>query len=383
MMQKIGILGSTGSIGTQALDIISDSEDYQVEYLSCLSNFDKLVEQCFKHHPAKVCIVDKNKEKLLINSLKGENIEVLSGFEGLWELSKEPVDLMLNSIVGSDGMKPSIIALENDIKLALANKESMVMAGWLIKEIQKNKKNSIIPVDSEHSAIFQCLRGEKLEDVKRIILTGSGGPFRQKNINEFGSITLNEALNHPNWEMGSKITIDSATMMNKGLEYIEAYWLFDLPCDKIDIVVHPQSIIHSMVEFIDGSIKAQMGEPDMKVPIQYAFTYPLRIKNSINKFDFMVNNNLTFEEPDLNKFPCIKLAKDALLSGGSHQVVLNVANDFLVGNFLNKRIHFTDIPKMIEDCISRHSPIESPTLDEIDSLSIWTKEYLNKEVLNA
>tara|TARA_Y100000996_G_scaffold204520_1_gene160430 strand:- start:756 stop:1907 length:1152 start_codon:yes stop_codon:yes gene_type:complete len=383
MMQKIGILGSTGSIGTQALDIISDSEDYQVEYLSCLSNFDKLVEQCFKHHPAKVCIVDKNKEKLLINSLKDENIEVLSGFEGLWELSKEPVDLMLNSIVGSDGMKPSIIALENDIKLALANKESMVMAGWLIKEIQKNKKNSIIPVDSEHSAIFQCLKGEKLEDVKRIILTGSGGPFRQKNINEFGSITLNEALNHPNWEMGSKITIDSATMMNKGLEYIEAYWLFDLPCDKIDIVVHPQSIIHSMVEFIDGSIKAQMGEPDMKVPIQYAFTYPLRIKNSINKFDFMVNNNLTFEEPDLNKFPCIKLAKDALLSGGSHQVVLNVANDFLVGNFLNKRIHFTDIPKMIEDCISRHSPIESPTLDEIDSLSIWTKEYLNKEVLNA
>jgi len=383
MMQKIGILGSTGSIGTQALDIISDSEDYQVEYLSCLSNFDKLVEQCFKHHPAKVCIVDKNKEKLLINSLKGENIEVLSGFEGLWELSKEPVDLMLNSIVGSDGMKPSIIALENDIKLALANKESMVMAGWLIKEIQKNKKNSIIPVDSEHSAIFQCLKGEKLEDVKRIILTGSGGPFRQKNINDFGSITLNEALNHPNWEMGSKITIDSATMMNKGLEYIEAYWLFDLPCDKIDIVVHPQSIIHSMVEFIDGSIKAQMGEPDMKVPIQYAFTYPLRIKNSINKFDFMVNNNLTFEEPDLNKFPCIKLAKDALLSGGSHQVVLNVANDFLVGNFLNKRIHFTDIPKMIEDCISRHSPIESPTLDEIDSLSIWTKEYLNKEVLNA
>ena len=383
MMQKIGILGSTGSIGTQALDIISDSEDYQVEYLSCLSNFDKLVEQCFKHHPAKVCIVDKNKEKLLINSLKDENIEVLSGFEGLWELSKEPVDLMLNSIVGSDGMKPSIIALENDIKLALANKESMVMAGWLIKEIQKNKKNSIIPVDSEHSAIFQCLKGEKLEDVKRIILTGSGGPFRQKNINDFGSITLNEALNHPNWEMGSKITIDSATMMNKGLEYIEAYWLFDLPCDKIDIVVHPQSIIHSMVEFIDGSIKAQMGEPDMKVPIQYAFTYPLRIKNSINKFDFMVNNNLTFEEPDLNKFPCIKLAKDALLSGGSHQVVLNVANDFLVGNFLNKRIHFTDIPKMIEDCISRHSPIESPTLDEIDNLSIWTKEYLNKEVLNA
>ena len=383
MIQKIGILGSTGSIGTQALDIISDSQDYQVEYLSCLSNFDKLVEQCFKYHPAKVCIVDKNKEKLLINSLKGENIEVLSGFEGLWELSKEPVDLMLNSIVGSDGMKPSIIALENDIKLALANKESMVMAGWLIKEIQKNKKNSIIPVDSEHSAIFQCLKGEKLEDVERIILTGSGGPFRQKNINEFGSITLNEALNHPNWEMGSKITIDSATMMNKGLEYIEAYWLFGLPCDKIDIVIHPQSIIHSMVEFIDGSIKAQMGEPDMKVPIQYAFTYPLRIKNSINKFDFIINNNLTFEEPDLNKFPCIKLAKDALLSGGSHQVVLNVANDFLVENFLNKRIHFTDIPKMIEDCISRHSPIESPNLDEIDSLSIWTKEYLNKEVLNA
>jgi len=383
MIEKIGILGSTGSIGKQALEVLSDNRQYQVEYLSCFSKIDELINQTKKHHPQKVCVIDKTKESELVDALKGENIEVLSGFDGLWELSKMPVDLMLNAIVGSDGMKPSIIALENNIKLALANKESMVMAGWLIRDIQKMNQSEIIPVDSEHSAIFQCLIGEKKEEIKRVILTGSGGPFRKKDIKDFNTITLKEALNHPNWEMGSKITIDSATMMNKGLEYIEAYWLFDLPCDKIDIIIHPQSIIHSMVEFLDGSIKAQIGEPDMKVPIQYAFSYPSRIQNLIEPFDFIKNNKLTFESPDLNKFPCIKLAKEALISGGSHQVVLNVANDLLVQRFLNKKISFTDIPKMIESSILKHSSIDSPNLDEIDGLSDWTKGYLNSEVLNA
>ena len=383
MMEKIGILGSTGSIGQQALDVICDNERYQIEYLSCFSNIEKLVKQAKQMRPQKVCVIDKTKELELISNLKGEGIEVLSGFDGLWEISKIPVDLMLNAIVGSDGMKPSIIALENNIKLALANKESMVMAGWLIKDIQNINQSEIIPVDSEHSAIFQCLKGENQKDIKRIILTGSGGPFREKDIKDFNTITLKEALNHPNWEMGSKITIDSATMMNKGLEYIEAYWLFNLPYDKIDIVIHPQSIIHSMVEFIDGSIKAQIGEPNMKVPIQYAFSYPSRLQNSIAPFDFIKNNKLTFENPDLNKFPCIRLAKEALISGGSHQVVLNVANDLLVQSFLNQEICFTDIPKMIENSISKHSPIDSPNLDQIDELSNWTKEYLKYEVLNA
>ena len=297
------------------------------------------------------------------------------------EISKSNVDFMLNAIVGSDGMKPSLIALENNIVLGLANKESMVMAGWLIKDIQKDNQSKIIPVDSEHNAIFQCLVGEKEDNIKRVILTGSGGPFRIRDINTFDSVKLEEALNHPNWEMGAKITIDSATMMNKGLEYIEAYWLFGLSVDKIDIVIHPQSIIHSMVEFIDGSIKAQLGEPDMKGPIQYALSYPSRIKNEISTFDFTKNNEITFEAPDLNKFPCIKLAKEALSSGGSHQVVLNVSNDLVVDKFLNKKIMFNDIPKIIEKCISNHDSIAHPDLDDIDNLSNWTKEYLNKQVL--
>ena len=383
-MKKIGILGSTGSIGTQALELIRNNDKFNVSYLSAHSNFKLLAEQAVEFCVESICISDSQYLEPLKNELKGHNIEILCGEKGIDELSnRDSIDLMLNALVGYSGMLPTYNAVKCGTDIALANKESLVAGGELIINELKKSESKLFPVDSEHSAIWQCMVGEKNSEIKKLILTGSGGPFRKLDIEQFPSIKKEDALKHPNWEMGSKITIDSATMMNKGLEYIEAYWLFDLPCDKIDIVVHPQSIIHSMVEFIDGSIKAQMGEPDMKVPIQYAFTYPLRIKNSINKFDFMVNNNLTFEEPDLNKFPCIKLAKDALLSGGSHQVVLNVANDFLVGNFLNKRIHFTDIPKMIEDCISRHSPIESPTLDEIDSLSIWTKEYLNKEVLNA
>ena len=381
-MKSIGILGSTGSVGKQTLDVIRMNTDkYKVNYLSCFSQAQKIIEQAKEFHPKKVCIIDQTKESILIEALKNENIEILSGFEGLMEISKSNVDFMLNAIVGSDGMKPSLIALENNIVLGLANKESMVMAGWLIKDIQKNNQSKIIPVDSEHNAIFQCLVGEKEDNIKRVILTGSGGPFRIRDINTFDSVKLEEALNHPNWEMGAKITIDSATMMNKGLEYIEAYWLFGLSVDKIDIVVHPQSIIHSMVEFIDGSIKAQLGEPDMKGPIQYALSYPSRIKNKISTFDFTKNNEITFEAPDLNKFPCIKLAKEALSSGESHQVVLNVANDLVVAKFLNKKIMFNDIPKIIEKCISNHDSIARPDLDDIDNLSNWTKEYLNKQVL--
>jgi len=381
-MKKIGILGSTGSIGTQTIEVIDKFKEYHIEYLSCFNNYKKIIEQAKKFKPKKVCIVDSTLEKKVSKSLKNESIEVLSGYQGLKEISKQNVDLMLNAIVGADGMEPSILALENNIPLALANKESIVMAGWIINEIREKNNTILLPVDSEHSAIFQCLLGEKSENIQRIILTGSGGPFRTKSFNTFNSITLEDALNHPNWDMGNKITIDSATMMNKGLEFIEAFWLFGISKNKIDIIIHPQSIIHSMVEFSDGSIKAQMGEPDMKVPIQFSLSFPNRYFDKIKPFDFTSNNKLTFEKPNLQKFPCIRIAKDALSSGGSHQVVLNVANDQAVFKFLNKEISFLDIPLIIESCINKHHVISKPTLDDIRELSLWTKNYIIKERLS-
>ena len=380
-MKTIGILGSTGSIGTQAIEVVKKFKNYQVEYLSCLCSASKIIEQAKEIKPKKVCIVDSNLEHEVSNALKNENIEILSGYEGLYEIAKQKVDLMLNSIVGADGMLPSILALDNNIPLALANKESVVMAGWIMNDIKKKNNSVLLPVDSEHSAIFQCLMGEDYKNIERIILTGSGGPFRLRSLDTFNNITLEEALKHPNWSMGNKITIDSATMMNKGLEFIEAYWLFGVEQSKIDIVIHPQSIIHSMVEFSDGSIKAQMGEPDMKVPIQFSLSYPDRYIDRIKPFNFIDNNNLTFEDVNLAKFPCIRIAKEALSSGGSHQVVLNIANDEVVAKFLNKEISFMAIPRIIEDCINRHEAIKSPNLDEIKNLSLWTKEYINKEMV--
>ena len=380
-MKNIGILGSTGSIGTQAIEVIDKFQEYNIEYLSCFNNSKKIIQQAKKFKPKKICIIDSNLENEVVTSLKNENIEILSGFDGLRELAKQKVDLMLNAIVGADGMEPSILALKNNIPLALANKESVVMAGWIIKNIIKNNNSILLPVDSEHSAIFQCLLGEESKHIQKIILTGSGGPFRTRDFDTFSNITLEQALKHPNWNMGNKITIDSATMMNKGLEFIEAYWLFDVNEDQIDIVVHPQSIIHSMVEFTDGSIKAQMGEPNMKTPIQFALSFPNRYLSQVESFNFFDNNNLTFEKPNLQKFPCIRIAKDALLSGGSHQVVLNVANDQAVFKFLNKEISFMDIPLLIENCINKHDIINKPTLDDINNLTLWTKDYIKKGAL--
>ena len=380
-MKTIGILGSTGSIGIQAIEVVKKFKDYQIEYLSCFSNADKIIEQAKEIRPKKVCIVNSDLEKKVCSALKGEDIQVLSGYQGIRELAKQKVSLLLNSIVGADGMEPSILALESNIPLALANKESIVMAGWIMNDIKNKKNSTLLPVDSEHSAIFQCLMGEDYKNIKRIILTGSGGPFRARNLDTFKSITLQEALKHPNWSMGNKITIDSATMMNKGLEFIETYWLFEVKQSQIDIVIHPQSVIHSMVEFSDGSIKAQMGEPDMKVPIQFSLSYPDRYTDKVNSFNFIDNNELTFESVDIEKFPCIRIAQDALSAGGSHQVVLNVANDQVVAKFLNKEISFMDIPKIIENCINKHQEISTPTLDEIKTLSSWTKEYINQEII--
>ena len=286
----------------------------------------------------------------------------------------------MNGLVGAAGMEPTLNAVKVGVDVALSNKESLVMAGDIINRTKEKTGASIYPVDSEHSAIWQCLTGEKLEDVRRIILTGSGGPFRARDLKTFSDITVNEALNHPNWDMGNKITIDSATMMNKGLEVIEAHWLFNFSADEIDIIVHPQSIIHSMVEFKDSSVKAQMGVPDMKVPIQYALTYPHHAVATWDELDLVQVGQLTFEEKDLDRFPCIGLAYEALRSGGTTTAALNIANDNAVNNFLEDRIKFTDIPWLIEETCAAHDWIEHPNLEELLKLEHWATEFVRNAV---
>lgn len=379
-MKKIGLHGSTGSIGTQALNIIRNS-NFKVSYLSAYSNSDLLIKQAKEFQPNSICIVDKSKVDIIKQKLNSIDIEILSGNEGLKELSsRDDIDLMLNALVGYSGMIHTYLAAKNGIDIALANKESLVVGGQIIKnEIAKSKSN-LFPVDSEHSAIWQCLEGEKINDVKKLILTGSGGPFRSLKKSKFYQVKKEDALKHPNWSMGSKITIDSATMMNKGLEVIEAYWLFDIEIDKIEIVVHPQSIIHSMVEFIDNSIKAQLGKPSMTIPIHYALNYPGRFINNDEKFDFYNNSNLTFEKPDLDKFKCIKLAYQALKSGYSYPVVLNVANDMCVNYFLNDKIQFMDIPYYIEESLNAHKAVEINEIDSIFNIIEQTKNYIKEKV---
>jgi 1-deoxy-D-xylulose-5-phosphate reductoisomerase len=315
------------------------------------------------------------------DQLQRLDIEVLSGREGLLEIARrDDIDLTVNGLVGAPGMAPTVAAIEAGVDVALSNKESLVMAGDHINALLLEKDVQLLPVDSEHSAIWQCLTGEQMDQVNKLILTGSGGPFRTKDISEFSSITKAEALKHPNWDMGNKITIDSSTMMNKGLEVIEAYWLFNMGADDIDIVVHPQSIIHSMVEFVDGSVKAQLGLPDMKIPIQYALTYPDHGDVHWDALDLAKIGTLTFEVPDLEKFRCIQLAYDALRAGGSHPVVLNVANDTVVYAFLEEQIQFVDIPVLIEETIAAH-PIEAhPNLDDIQVLTTWTQNFINEKI---
>ena len=382
-MKKIGILGSTGSIGTQALDIIKSNNNFEVSYLSAYSNIELLVKQTKYFKPKAICIVDKTKTDLLSQQLSTLDVEIFSGEEGLKELScRDNIDLMLNALVGYSGMIHTFLAAEKGINIALANKESLVVAGKIITDKIKHTKSKLLPVDSEHSAIWQCLEGEDIHQVNKLILTGSGGPFRTMDITKFKNITKNEALRHPNWSMGSKITIDSATMMNKGLEVIEACWLFDIAIKNIDIVVHPQSIIHSMVEFIDGSIKAQLGKPTMNIPIHYALNYPKRIANDTSKFDFLNSPDLTFEKPDLNKFKCIKLAYQAFSSGDSYPIVLNVANDLCVAAFLSDKIKFIDIPSYIEDALEVHNSCNINNIDAIFNTIQSTQKYIKNKIGN-
>ena len=379
-MKTISILGSTGSIGTQTIEVIQRMDDnFQVKYLSAYHNVGLLIHQSELLKPLAVCIGDESKVDILKSALI--DVEILSGRDGLLELaSRDDVDLMVNGLVGAPGMEPTVNAIKSGVNIALSNKESLVMAGDYINTLLSENDVSLYPVDSEHSAIWQCLAGEKINQVKRLILTGSGGPFRTLRKDKFTNITKAQALKHPNWSMGNKITIDSATMMNKGLEVIEARWLFNIGADNIDIVVHPQSIIHSMVEFNDGSVKAQLGVPDMKIPIQYAITYPNHANVYWESMDLAKIGTLTFEEPDLEKFRCIQLAYDALCAGGSHPVVLNVANDTAVYAFLNNQIHFIDIPIFIESALADHPIVSHPDLGDIQELTTWTQQFIKGKI---
>ena len=381
MTKRISILGSTGSIGQNALKVINHLGDgFEVKYLTAARSSEVLIEQVRKFQPEAVAVVDSIAANEVKEALSGSGVKVLSGREGLLELaSRDDVDVVLNGLVGSAGMEPTIRALEAGIDVALSNKESLVMAGELIENIKKETGAEIYPVDSEHSAIWQCLQGEDTNSIRRIILTGSGGPFRTRPLEEFLDITLEEALNHPNWKMGNKITIDSATMMNKGLEVIEAHWLFGVGREQIDIVIHPQSIIHSMVEFSDGSIKAQLGLPDMKLPIQYALTYPERVEADWVDAKFSDISYLTFEEPDLVKFSCIRLAYEALQRGGSAPAALNVANDNSVAAFLAGEISFTEIATLNEMALVEHDWTSQPDLDFLLELESWGKQFIDNK----
>lgn len=368
--QNLVILGSTGSIGEQALEIVDEHSDrFNVLALSCNTNWLKLAEQVNIFQPRFALLCNPDYLEDFKDALKVD-VEIFTGTDGLNELAAlEEADVILNSLVGFSGFEPTCRAIKAGKKVALANKESLVVGGAIINRLLKEHSGTLVPVDSEHSAMLQCLVGESSESINKLIITASGGPFRQWPAEQMKDITVKDALNHPNWSMGSKITIDSATMMNKGLEIIEAYWLFDLPLSKIEAVVHPQSIVHSVIEFVDGSSKAQLGPPTMKVPILYSLTYPDRISLEAPTLDWREAFDLNFEPVDYEKFPCIKLAIDAIEEGGFKPAVLNAANEVAVERFLNEEIPYIGISNIIETCLERlHSKAELTiqTLKEID-----------------
>ena len=366
MKKGIAILGSTGSIGIQALEVISDNNDlFDVEVLTANENSQLLIKQAKLHNPNSVVIVNENKYDEVYSALNPLNIKVYSGKNSLEQIiESEKIDVVLTAVVGYSGLIPTINAIKNGKKIALANKETLVVAGELITRLSLEYGAEIIPVDSEHSAIFQCLVGEEKNPIEKIILTASGGPFRGQTREELISITKEQALKHPNWSMGAKITIDSATLMNKGLEVIEAKWLFNLTKKQIDVVVHPQSIIHSAIQFEDGSIKAQLGLPDMKLPIQYALGFPYRIKNKFKRFNFLDFSKLTFEEPDLKTFKNLALAYKAMESGGNAPCILNAANEVAVNAFLKNEIAFLKMPDLIDNCLEKINFVKNPTLED-------------------
>ncbi|MFD2555597.1 1-deoxy-D-xylulose-5-phosphate reductoisomerase [Sphingobacterium tabacisoli] len=363
--KNIAILGSTGSIGTQALDVVRSFPDrFEASVLTAANSVDILIEQALEFKPKLVVILNEQHFNTVKSALATINCQVLVGEEALIEAAEfADVDIVLNAIVGSAGLKPTVAAIKSAKDIALANKETLVMAGELVMGLARKHNVKILPVDSEHSAIFQCLVGED-NAIEKIYLTASGGPFRGKTIQDLAGVTREQALKHPNWAMGAKITIDSASLMNKGLEVIEAKWLFDLDISKIDVVVHPQSIIHSIVQFEDGSMKAQMGAPDMRVPIQYALTYPSRLKNEFKRFNFLEYPELTFERPDMDTFRNLALAYDALKVGGNRCCILNAANEVVVEAFLNDKVSFLGMSDILEETLCQLSNSESLSLDD-------------------
>ncbi|MEO8172465.1 MAG: 1-deoxy-D-xylulose-5-phosphate reductoisomerase [Sediminibacterium sp.] len=364
--KRIAIFGSTGSIGTQALDVIASNPDlFTAEVLTAQTNDELLIKQALQFNPNIVVIGDERKYFSVKEALAGTSVKVFAGETALEEVAAmDCYDMMLAAIVGYAGLKPTLRAIEISKPIALANKETLVVAGDIIMRTAMEKRIPVIPVDSEHSAIFQCLVGEGRNKIEKIILTASGGPFLGKKPNFLVNVKKDHALQHPNWSMGAKITIDSATLMNKGLEMIEAKWLFNLSYDQVQVVVHPQSIIHSMVQFEDGSIKAQMGMPDMKLPIQYAMAFPNRIANDFPRYDFKKPGTLTFEEPDIKTFRNLALAMEAMKQGGNMPCILNAANEIAVYAFLKNRIGFLDMTEVVEQTMTRIKFIQNPTLEE-------------------
>lgn len=378
--KHIALLGSTGSIGTQALEVVNaHPERFVVEVLTANNNSDLLIQQAKKYRPNVVVITNENKYKEVNDALFDLGIKVYAGQQSLEEVvENENIDIVLTALVGYSGLKPTIRAIKAGKNIALANKETLVVAGDLITKLCQQYGVSIYPVDSEHSAIFQCLVGERFNPIEKIYLTASGGPFRGKKREELLQITKEQALKHPNWEMGFKITIDSASMMNKGLEVIEAKWLFDLKAEQIDVVVHPQSVIHSAVQFTDGSIIAQLGIPDMKLPIQYALGFPERLENNFKRFSFFDYPELTFEKADMKTFRNLQLAFNAMEKGGNIPCILNAANEIVVDAFLKDKIGFLSMSDVIENCLEKITFVQNPTLEDYVNTDRETRILANK-----
>lgn len=365
-MKKIAILGSTGSIGTQTLEVVRENKDIEVLGLAAGNNIKLLEVQIREFRPKLVAVWKEEKAKELRENIKDLDVKVVSGMDGLIEIAvMEESEILVTAIVGMIGIRPTIEAIKAGKDIALANKETLVTAGHIIMPLAKEHNVAILPVDSEHSAIFQSLQGNKRSQLHKILLTASGGPFRGRKREDLWNIQVEDALKHPNWEMGRKITIDSSTLVNKGLEVIEAKWLFDVDIDQIEVVVHPQSIIHSMVEYVDGAIIAELGTPDMKLPIQYALYYPERRYLPGDRVDFAALSQLTFEKPDLETFYGLRLAMEAGKAGGSLPTVFNAANELAVSKFLDRKIGYLQIPEIIEDCMRNHKNILNPSVEEI------------------
>lgn len=364
--RTIAILGSTGSIGTQTLQVVEEHPDlFEVYAITAGNNVERLIEQAHKFNPEAVVIADESKYETLKEALADKPIKIYAGYDSICQIVKaSPIDIVVTAMVGFSGLRPTIEAIKAGKAIALANKETLVVAGEYITQLAIEHKVPLLPVDSEHSAIFQCLAGETNNGIEKIILTASGGPFRTMSMEQLEHVTKKEALRHPNWSMGAKITIDSASMMNKGFEVIEAKWLFGLNADKIDVVVHPQSVIHSMVQFADGAVKAQLGTPDMRLPIMYALSYPTRLASSFDRLDFEIVKELTFEKPDTERFPNLRLAYEALAMGGNMPCVVNAANEVCVAAFLADKIKFTDMSRLIERAMQSANYTLTPTIED-------------------